>query len=213
MVTFYLVRHGHSVANDKQIFAGTTDMPLSNIGKQQAQLVSDYIIDNLVIDKVYSSQLSRAYDTVLKVANKLNLTIEKIPEFNEIYGGLWEGLPFETILNDYSEEFLKWLTDIANSKCTMGESFNELKERAFKKLKELALACNGKRVLIATHAGTIRSLICAINNLTSKECNDLGWVSNASLTTVVFDNDKFKITSISYDDYLNDLKTSLPKTV
>ena len=76
MVTIYLVRHGYSVANDQKFFAGSSDVKLSAIGEQQAQLVSDYILNNLKSDKIYSSSLSRAYDTISKVGEGFNLPIK-----------------------------------------------------------------------------------------------------------------------------------------
>lgn len=210
MVTFYLVRHGFSVANDKKIFAGNSDVPLSEIGKKQAELVSDYIINNLKIDLIFSSELSRAVDTISKVAKTFNLPINKNSNFKEIYGGKWEMLTFEQIINLYGEDFWKWQTDISNSRCTGGESFEEVKIRAFNELKMLAEKYDNKNILIGSHAGVIRTLITAINNLSAEECNRLGWVSNASITTITYYNNKFEIKALSYDEYLNGLTTSLP---
>ncbi len=212
MVTLYLVRHGHSVANDEKFFAGNSDVGLSSIGKQQAQLVSDYILNNLEIDKIFSSTLSRAYDTISKVSEKLNLPINKNSGFNEIRGGKWEMLTFEQIIASYGEDFASWQTNIYDSRCTGGESFKEVMYRTFNELTKVAKNNNGKKILIGTHAGVIRAIITAINNLSSQECNALGWVSNASLTTIIYENEKFEIQSISYDEYLNGLTTSLPKS-
>ena len=79
MVKFLIVRHGHSVANEQSIFAGITDVALSKIGEQQAEAVSNYILNNHQIDAIYSSQLSRAKNTIKKVSESLN---EKLAPLN-----------------------------------------------------------------------------------------------------------------------------------
>ncbi|MBR3864382.1 MAG: histidine phosphatase family protein [Clostridia bacterium] len=213
MVTIYLVRHGYSVANDQKFFAGSSDVKLSAIGEQQAQLVSDYILNNLKIDKIYSSSLSRAYDTISKVGEGFNLPINKNTAFNEIYGGKWEMLTFEQILSNYYNDFICWKTNIYQSSCTGGESFKEVMTRSFNELKKIAQNNEDKNLLIATHAGVIRAIITSIKNLSAEECNSLGWVSNASLTTITYENEKFEIKQASYDEYLNGLSTSLPKNI
>ena len=188
-------------------------MPLSEIGKKQAQLVSDYVVNNLNVHYIYSSELSRAADTISMAAKAFNLPINKNSNFKEIYGGKWEMLTFEEIVNTYGEDFNIWKTNIANSRCTGGESFEEVKVRSFNELKNLAEKHDGKNILIGTHAGVIRALISAINNLSADECNNIGWVSNASLTTVIYSDKKFEIKQIGYDEYLNGLITSLPRNL
>ena len=67
--------------------------------------------------------------------------------------------------------------------------------------------------MLATHAGVSRALICAILNLSNDESNKIGWVSNASITTVIYNNGSFSLEQIGFDEYLNELKTSLPKNI
>lgn len=213
MIKFLIVRHGHSIANEKSTFAGITDIPLSETGKKQAKAVSEYILQNYKIDAIYSSELTRAKDTVKLVSETLNIPIITNSSFNEIYGGKWEGLTFERIYQLYPNDLTCWLTDILNSRCTEGESFSELSARTVKGLKNLTVDNEGKTVLIATHAGALRSLLSGILNLSASECANLGWVSNASLTTIIYDNGNFSITQKGYDEYLNSLKTALPKNI
>ncbi|MBR4420373.1 MAG: histidine phosphatase family protein [Clostridia bacterium] len=215
MIKFLLVRHGNSVANQQEIFAGATDIPLSEIGKKQAQFVCDYILNNFKVDAVYSSELDRAKSTVSQIAEQLNLPLVTIPAFNEIFGGAWEGITFAEIYKKYTVDLLTWLNDISNSKCTNGESFKQLKERAFAGLKTLAEdnKNDGKTLVIASHAGALRAILSVILKLSDKECNELGWVSNASVTTVNYDNGVFTVERLGYDEYLENCKTELPKNI
>ena len=215
MIKFLVVRHGFSLANQQEIFAGATDIPLSETGLKQANLVSEYLLKNYTIDAVYSSELTRAKDTVKQVSEHLAIPLITLPAFNEIFGGKWEGVTFAEIYAKYKDDLLTWRNDIYNSRCTGGESFLELKNRVTKGLQSLAFnrENEGKTIVIASHAGAIRSLLAGILNLNERECSELGWVANASTTTIVYDNGKFTVESLGYADYLASLKTELPNNI
>ena len=99
------VRHGQSMANISGVFAGQTDVPLSPLGRKQAEELNDFLLEHYTIDAVYSSDLSRAYETVLPTAGTLGLPIEKDVSLREIDGGLWEGLYIEEIAPTYPKEY------------------------------------------------------------------------------------------------------------
>ena len=58
----FFVRHGQSVANLKKIYAGQSDVPLTEQGRAEAAAIAP-ILARLHFDRVYSSDLSRAIDT------------------------------------------------------------------------------------------------------------------------------------------------------
>lgn len=58
----FLVRHGQTTANVDKIYAGQTDVKLTELGRQQARDIAP-ILAPFHFDKVYSSDLSRAIDT------------------------------------------------------------------------------------------------------------------------------------------------------
>jgi broad specificity phosphatase PhoE len=74
------------MANFTQSFAGNLDVELSDLGKKQAELAAEYITKNFSVDKIYSSNLKRAYDTAVPTAKKLGLDINATSDFIEIYG-------------------------------------------------------------------------------------------------------------------------------
>ena len=213
MLEILIVRHGHSVANELGIFAGATDVPLSLIGNKQAELVSNYILQHYTIDAIYSSELQRAKNTVALVSEKLNVPIRTNSSFNEIYGGKWENRTFEEIYEKYPQDLLCWRDNIANSRCTEGESFIDLCKRTINGLKTVAEKHKSGRIIIATHAGATRAILSTLLNLSDEECAKLGWVSNASITTLLYNGENFTVKQISYDEYLSSLKTSLPKNI
>ncbi|MBQ7408592.1 MAG: histidine phosphatase family protein [Clostridia bacterium] len=212
MIKFLLIRHGFSLANEQSVFAGHTDMPLTKIGIMQGEKTCEYLYNNYKIDYLFSSDLSRAYDTILPLAKKINKSVIRLTDFNEIYGGDWEKVSYEQIALTYAKDYFVWKNDVGNSKCTNGESFLQLSERGYSALinlaKKLPDSCT---VAIATHAGLLRALKCKLLNLLPNEMQSIGWVSNGSVTTVEYQNGMLNMTCYGYDDHLLDIKSKLPE--
>ena len=58
----FLVRHGQTTANQQKIYAGQTDVMLTEQGRQEAEAIRP-ILEKFTFDRVYSSDLTRALDT------------------------------------------------------------------------------------------------------------------------------------------------------
>ena len=58
----YIVRHGESVNNLNKLWTGWNDEELSEKGREDAKRAGD-IIKGVSLDRIYSSDLSRAMDT------------------------------------------------------------------------------------------------------------------------------------------------------
>ena len=75
------VRHGESEGNVKQFFQGQVDYPLTDLGRNQAKLLSQkWIQDGIQFDQVISSPLSRAFETaqILSTALKIPLRSDSV---------------------------------------------------------------------------------------------------------------------------------------
>ena len=120
MTTLIFVRHGESVANRKEIFAGYFNADLEEKGMRQAEKTAEYIRDNYSVSKVYASDLIRAYKTGKCIAEKSGVEIEKDAGLREISAGKWEGVNFHELMNIYKDDYSVWLHDIGNSRCTGG---------------------------------------------------------------------------------------------
>ncbi len=209
MTTVYLVRHGQSVANEKDLFIGHTDMPLTQLGKSQAQKAAGFFND-IKLDAIYSSDLSRAHCTAEYTAKAKGLKITVTQQLRDIYAGAWEGMPFCDIPKKYPDDYELWLNDIDLSRCTSGESVIEVRDRMLAILNAIASQNSGKTVAIFTHAMPIRALIASLSGSSVKQ---LPWPTNASVTKCVFDNGKITELAYSMDNYLAELITALPDNV
>jgi broad specificity phosphatase PhoE len=87
-----LVRHGQSTANARGIWQGQMDFPLSDEGRQQAAMAG-LALSRETIDGLYSSPLSRAFETASIIRKRTGFRGEVVPEegLSERSGGILEG--------------------------------------------------------------------------------------------------------------------------
>ncbi len=210
MTNIVLIRHGESETNYKRIFTGNLNPNLTEKGFHQAELASDYIANNYKIDKIYASDLKRAYTTAVPASKRFSLEIIPSEQLREINGGEWQDKTYTDINETYPDAYGLWLNDIGNAVCTGGESVKQLADRVMKKLTEIAEENVGKTVLIATHATPIRAFQTICQHGTLDEMKNVPWVPNSSITIAEYENGRFTLKLIGENSYLNDYATAFP---
>lgn len=204
-----LVRHGQSIGNEKRLFLGHTDLDLSALGYRQAQLCAEALKAEK-IDAVYSSDLSRAYNTALPHARLRGLEITKMKELRELYAGEWEGMHVDEIKEKYPHEYLVlWREHFASfDALRSAESVPQLADRIYSALLDVAMANRGKKILVASHGAAIRALWGRICGHTPDEASSLyDFPTNASVTRVGFDGKALVPIIYSDDSALGDMST------
>lgn len=213
MTKLLMVRHGQSEANNLDIFAGNYDIELTELGHKQAQCTAKFIAENYKVDKVYASDLKRAFKTAEYIAERFGLDVVPNKKFREISAGKWEGEKFDIITEKYAEDWQKWTTDIGNAGCTGGESVHELAKRVCDTLKKIAEENDGKTVVVGTHATPVRSAQCIFGGYGFDKMKNIPWASNASVTEIDYEDGKFTVVNASIDAHLADLRSELPANV
>lgn len=100
MIQLYFCRHGESEMNRAGLFAGTTDTPLTDIGREQARLEGEKAKGH-GIDLIVSSPMSRALETAQIIAKEIGYPADKIMTnklFVERDFGKLEGKPYDSNL-------------------------------------------------------------------------------------------------------------------
>ncbi len=207
-----LLRHGECLANIEDVFPGQVDSPLSRLGIEQAECAAKYL-KNFKIDKIYSSDLSRAIMTAEATNAYFGLDIIIDERLREINGGDWQMKKYDSLSSLYPEDYRLWKTDTANSTPTNGESVKNLAERMLKVLIEIAENNKNSTVLIATHSGAIRAFESIVSKNGLNGWNEIPFVSNASITIYEYKNGKFDFIKRSIDDYLGGNITNLPESI
>lgn len=206
--TLLLIRHGQSQANLQRRFAGHWDVPLTELGQRQAQKTAAFVAEAYTVDAVYCSDLVRAADTGMAVAQKLGLPATFDPALREIYAGKWESLSREQLEHD--PEFTgPWCTDIGSCCPPEGESVAALARRIEAALRRIAEENPGKTVVVATHATPIRAMQCLQSGQPLSAMKDVPWASNASVTELFYQDGAFTLGKLSQDDHLTGMISTL----
>lgn len=213
MTTILMVRHGESEANRMCVFAGNFDADLQHRGEKQAEKTAEFIANTYKVDKIYASDLKRAFKTGKAIGDRLGMEVIPEPRVREISAGEWEGKTFVEIEEQFADSYHVWRTDVGNARCPGGESTRELGARILAVLTEIAEANEGKTVVVATHATPVRVMQVHAAGGDFNIMKDIKWVSNASVSEFIYENGKFTCGKISQDAHLGDLHTELPANV
>lgn len=201
--TFYLVRHGQSIGNLENRTLGHTDLDLSELGYLQAAATFEYMKD-LHIDAVYSSPLLRAKNTVIPHALHRGLTVHCLDDLKEIYLGVWEGMFIKDIVHRWPYTFWElWRANFALSTPPKGEYVQDAADRVINVLLALGEKHLGETLLIGGHAGIFRAAVAKIIGMPPERVGtEFPFPTNASITTLSYENGKLSLVRYSEDEHL-----------
>lgn len=151
-----LLRHGVTDWNVQRKFQGYTDIELNDDGRIMASETAE-VIAGFGIDVIYSSPLSRAYETANAVAKLVDLPINVDPGLREINVGEWEGLTIDQISELDPEFRLALRSRVDARRSPTGETANETGQRVGRTIAAIAEANQGKTTLIVSHGLAIRA--------------------------------------------------------
>ena len=213
MTRLILIRHGQSEANLTRRFAGNYNAPLTELGVRQAKKSAEYVAAHYDVSKVYASDLLRAFATGQAVADLLGVEIIPDERLREIRAGEWEGMEISRIAEEYQDDYKLWMSDIGHAMPTGGEKVSDLALRVLGVIREIAEQNDGKTVVLASHATPIRATECMVKHGTLDPMKDIPWVTNASISELIYENGNFEFKFVSYDEHLTGLQTGLPANV
>ncbi len=142
----YVVRHGETTYNEKDLVCGISDAPLTERGRQQAKALSGEIAKRH-IDRVFASPLQRARETAELALTGTGLTYTVEPRLIEEDFGDSEGVP----RTDSVFQFAKRNLGVRQPK---GESFIRLCHRVYSLIEDTAEKYPEERILWVCH-GTL----------------------------------------------------------
>lgn len=207
MTKLILIRHGLSQGNKEKRFSGQMDFPLDPIGLSQAKEMAHYVLDHFTVDRIYSSDLCRAMDTVKPVAEALGLEVIPCKGLREVDVGLLQGKLITVVEKEFPDTFRVYRENPGLSRFDGGESYAELMRRAVRAVEEIVGENEGKTVLIGTHGGVIRTLRAAWTNTPLEKIRDIPHVPNCSVTVVHYEPGHPELALVGYNDYLAEKTT------
>lgn len=205
----YLIRHGESTSNVNKTFTGQQNAALTELGHRQAACIQSYFL-GVHIDRILSSDLSRAYDTAMPLSKVSRVPIEPMAALREIYGGKWEGEEFEKLQYLYHNDYALWRSDIGAARPTDGESVREICCRVCSAVEAVQKAHPDETIVIATHALPIRVMLTKWLTGDVSAMKDIPWVPNASISKVAYEGGVFCPLEIGVTTHLDGMITNLP---
>ncbi len=160
----YLIRHGESEWNRESIFQGSSDPPLSQRGLKEAKAAAE-AFKEIPLKAIYSSKLTRAYETAKAFAHYHPLTIQREEGLNERMMGEWEGLKRESVIKRYEEAFRCWQRNREEASIPGGEPYSSFAKRVFTTFSFILKKERDGSILILTHEGCIKALLSTIFQL------------------------------------------------
>ena len=146
----YIIRHGKTDWNNQKLIQGSTDLSLSDIGKNEILKFKNRI-DKLDFDMCISSPLKRAKETA-EIVVPSNCKILTDDRLKERYMGKLEGT---TVKNYDIQKF--W--NINYEKEDIGvETPKEVLKRAGLFLEDIKKEYKDKNILIVSHSGLIKGI-------------------------------------------------------
>ena len=175
MLDLWLIRHGETDWNRERRIQGQTDVPLNNLGVEQAKRLAERLSSQR-FDAVYASDSKRAHHTAKIALGERDICLDR--RLREIHFGRLEGRTHVEFTEDERRAYKAHRADPYNVALPDGESWTDLQARVKAWLGSLP---SEGRIVAFSHGGTIRASLLSI----MKPVHSLSWhllLGNTSVT-------------------------------
>ncbi len=152
----YLLRHGRTAFNATHRWQGQVDVPLDEVGLEQAEGAAQALA-TMPPSRIVSSDLSRAAATAAALARVSGVAVESDPRLREVHAGSWEGLTREEIQQGWPADLASWKAG-EDLRIGGGERISEAGARVAAAVAEHSAHTEGVLVVVG-HGGALRSAV------------------------------------------------------
>lgn len=151
----YIIRHGQTELNKKNLLQGRSDEPLNAEGCLQAeQLKSFFEAEGITFTQVFTSPLIRAVQTAKIASGKEDMKADE--RLLEMDYGPYEGTDLKAI----PPELLHFFMDFVNNPAPEGmERLDNVVKRSGDFLEDIREAAKQGNILVSTHAVAMKGLL------------------------------------------------------
>lgn len=197
----FLVRHGKDDGNYR---GGWSLVPLTEEGINQVKKLAEFLNtqkDYYNIEKIISSDLEGARQTTNIINEKLNVNVEFTERLREMNNGKIAGMLNKDVEKIYPGLYYNTLR--IDERYPGGESPIEFHDRIIKDFKNIVKENkNHNNIMIVTHSGVINIIYRYINNMEWSNKIKSIKVSNASIYSLILDNNNRYFELENYNEYL-----------
>ena len=181
-----LVRHGETMANKAQLVLGTSDVPLTELGRDQAKAAAQKI--SLMEPSptfLFSSPYQRAKETAGYISNVIGLEPIFVDGLKEMNSGEMEGIKASEMDDKYPEYMKNWRRDHSTARPPGGETLEEVHSRAWKSILNIFNEYDEPVVVVVAHLFPIQGILCNVLGIKSNNFEklviDLGSLSSIEI--------------------------------
>ncbi len=206
MTRIYLVRHAEAEGNLYRRIHGQYNSLITENGYQQIAALEERF-RNVPVDAVYSSDLFRTMTTAGAIYQPKGLPLFTHPGLREINMGIWEDYSWGQAaqidgprLKRFNDSSLDWSIE-------GGETFQQLQDRIYQTVTEIAEKHRDETVVIVTHGMAIRSLLTKLHGLPLEKMQAVPHSDNTAVTCLEVQDELFRILYENDNSHLSE-KTS-----
>lgn len=153
----YLIRHGETTFNAEGRIQGQFDSPLSPVGVRQAEALAR-AFESRPIEMVFSSPLSRAFDTARPIAERVGVDIRTDDRLKELNAGVFQMLLPTEMAERHPEATARWRSHDPDFCIPGGESRRQLMQRGTAAVSAI-LASGLKSAAVVAHGGLLTAAL------------------------------------------------------
>lgn len=199
------IRHGETAWNVDARIQGQLDVGLNETGRWQALRLAQALADER-FDAVYSSDLGRAWETALALAEGAGVVVRADVRLRERGFGIFEGLTFSEIEQRFGPQAQRWRSRDASFGPEGGETLGGFVERAVDAVASIAAGHRGQHIAVVTHGGVLDALYRAASRIPIDAPRT--WkVGNARINRLLHGEQGFML--VGWNDHQH-LQASLP---
>ena len=146
-----LIRHGKTDANERHLYCGSTDLSLSEMGKEELMhLRGSVVYPDITGMRIITSGMRRCNETMRILYGDIGSETDEA--LQEMDFGAFEMKSYEEMKDD--DDYIAWITGDNERNITPdGESGEQMKARALASLARIT--ADGKDAAVFTHGGVI----------------------------------------------------------
>jgi probable phosphoglycerate mutase len=201
MTKVYLIRHAEAEGNLYRRVHGQYDGLITEMGNRQIEALEKRFED-IGVDAVYSSDLTRARSTAAAVYKPKNLKLNLNPALRELNVGEWEDRAWGDLRWREPEQMRNFGSDPANFSVRGSEDFYDLQARVTEAILRAAHENDGASVAVVSHGMAIRAFICGVTGIKSEEISKIPPADNTAVTALNVDGDKIEIEYLGDNSHL-----------
>ena len=151
------IRHGETAWNVDTRIQGQLDIGLNERGQWQARQAARALAEE-PIAAIYSSDLSRAFDTARAIGAAVGLDPTPFIGLRERAFGIFEGRTWAEIETHWPEDTRRWREREPGWAPAQGETLEQVRDRVAAATEELAQRHRGDQIVLVAHGGVMDAL-------------------------------------------------------